>query len=159
MPHSAPLLLLFLLGLCSRAPAQTINPRTATDDELTGIWTGQLVQNEHPLNVATDFALSMNLRQAGPFVRGTAYVSFADHYVELKLSGYRLENGAYELTETEILRSTMLKNAEWCYKGYRLQLSYGSEGLILSGPWWGKTGSGFACIPGAVTLYRRKGRV
>ena len=152
------LLLLPLLLLCSAGTcvlAQT--PRTA---DLTGTWQGTLLQNPSPYNFAESFGLSMNLRQYGIFVRGKAYVSFDDQYVELALSGHQLPNGSFRLTETEILRATDISklNAEWCFKGYELIVSYTESGLVLTGPWWGTTSSGFTCVPGGVTLYLKKSR-
>ena len=147
------LLFLLFFGHCSCALAQETF-------SLTGSWRGTLVQNASPFNLASDFQLSMNLRQSGIFVHGTAYVSFDDHYVELKLSGHQMPNGSYRLIETEILRSTDISkiNAEWCYKTYDLVVSYTEGGLVLTGPWTGITGSQYICVPGGVTLHKQLSR-
>ncbi len=150
--------LLFLLMACTGVRAQ---PNPGENAEMSGLWQGILLQNASPFNLASDFRLSMNLRQNGIFVSGTAYVSFDDHYVELKLSGHQMPNGSYRLVETEILRSTDISalQAEWCYKTYDLVISYTEGGLVLTGPWTGVTGSEFICVPGGVTLHRAKSRV
>ena len=152
------LCLAFLLPL----PCVTAQNQVAQPVELTGTWSGTLSQNPHRSNMADSYPISMTLRQNGIFLRGTAYVSFRDHFAELKLSGHQLENGSWLLQETEMLRASDLKEIGrvWCYKGYELLLNYTPGGLTLSGPWWGEAryenGQTGACIPGAVQLFRRK---
>ena len=123
---------------------------------LTGLWTGELLQNEG--GIADRFEFSMQLIQNGIFLRGTAYVQLGEIWAEMKLSGFQLENGSWKLTETEILRAQKPESLSWCMKLYELRIGYTKDGMTLHGPWWGSSEFG-PCVPGSVRLKLKKKRV
>ena len=153
-----------LLGLGGALTAQTtpapqrstLHLRQRQQTNLTGIWVGELLQN--PGGIAERFELTMQLRQNGVFMSGTAYVSYGELWAEMAFSGYELPNGSWKLTETEILRAAELEQLAWCMKEYSLQLNYTKQGLTLHGPWWGKSKFG-SCVPGSIRLQKKKTRV
>gem|GEM_PF-1447522 len=158
--------LLMVLILCGYIPVtaqRTTPPKVASphlrprlekpDLGLNGLWTGELLQNEG--GIADRFDFSMQLRQNGIFLNGTAYVSFGDIWAEMKLSGYQLPNGSWRLTETEILRFKKPDELSWCIKHYELRVGYTEKGMTLHGPWWGNSKFG-PCVPGSVRLRIKK---
>ena len=120
---------------------------------LTGIWTGELLQNEG--GIADRFEFTMQLWQNGIFLHGTAHVQLGEIWAEMKLSGFELPNGSWKLTETEILRSQKPEDLLWCMKMYELRVGYTAEGMTLHGPWWGNSKFG-PCVPGSVRLKVKK---
>lgn len=121
--------------------------------DVSGLWTGELLQNEG--GIADRFEFSMQLHQNGIFIKGTAYVSYGDIWAEMKLSGYRMANGSWRLTETEILRFKKPDELSWCMKHYELRVGYTESGMTLHGPWWGNSKFG-PCVPGSVRLKIKK---
>lgn len=162
------LLLLFFFGgfaaACGQETVPSTNPSLhlrprqmapvkTLETDLNGLWTGELLQNEG--GIADRFEFSMQLRQNGIFMNGTAYVAFGEIWAEMNLSGFQLENGSWKLTETEIIRSQKPDDLSWCMKRYELRVEYTTDGIILHGPWWGNSAFG-PCIPGSVRLKMRK---
>ena len=145
------LLLLFFVFLSPTVSAQQMPGQL---EDLTGAWEGYLLQNEG--GIGDRFDLTMQLRQNGIFLQGTAYVTFADGsmFAELRLSGHQLPNGSWKLTETEILRSKQPDSILWCFKQYELLQGYAEGRILLSGPWWGNTVQG-PCIPGSIKIWRK----
>jgi hypothetical protein len=136
------------------APSPDPRPRPQKVElDLSGLWEGVLLQNEG--GIADRFEFSMQLRQNGMFINGTAFVSFGDIWAEMKLSGYQLTNGSWRLTETEILRFKKPEELSWCMKLYELRVGYTEKGMTLHGPWWGSSEFG-PCIPGSVRLKIKK---
>jgi len=129
------------------------SPVKPLETDLNGLWVGELLQNEG--GIADKFEFSMQLRQNGIFMKGTAYVRYMDIWAEMQLSGFQLQNGSWKLTETEILRSQKTDDLSWCMKKYELRVSFTSDGIILHGPWWGNSSFG-PCIPGSVRLKMKK---
>ena len=146
-----PLLVLLLHLFASPGLTGQLLPQS---EDLTGAWEGYLLQNEG--GIGDRFELSMQLRQNGISLQGTAYVSFNDGsmFAELRLSGHQLPNGSWKLTEVEILRSKQPERILWCYKHYELVQGYAEGRVVLSGPWWGNTTQG-PCIPGSVKIWRK----
>ena len=128
---------------------------TPTDDELTGVWTGELLQNEG--GIADRFEFSMKIQQNGIFLRGTSYVKHGEIYVEMRFNGYQLPSGSWKFTETEIIRGEKPEDLSWCMKQMELRLSYTKNGLSLHGPWWGDSAFG-PCVPGSVRLHLKRDR-
>lgn len=161
------LLIIFLLSLSGgllaqqKSPAATdlpshLRPRPFTPiDNLSGLWVGELRQNAG--GFAEKFELSMQLSHNGIFLSGRAYVKIDDIFAELRLSGHELPNGSWKLTETEFIRSKAPEQLEFCYKTYELRASFADGGIVLSGPWWGRTETG-PCVPGSVRLVLKKKR-
>jgi hypothetical protein len=116
---------------------------------LSGLWTGELLQNEG--GIADRFGFTMHLRQNGIFMTGTAHVQLGEIWAEMKLSGFQLANGSWQLTETEIIRSQKPDDLSWCMKRYELRVGYTAKGMTLHGPWWGSSKFG-PCVPGSVRL-------
>lgn len=134
-------------------PAAMVGTRHAIPQpNLSGMWVGQLLQNEG--GIAPEFYFSMEIAQNGIFVRGKSYVKHEGIWAEMAFSGHVDQNGSLILTETEILRSQKPNDLSWCMKEYKLRLSYTPEGMVLVGPWWGDSIYG-PCIPGSVRLKRR----
>ncbi len=133
-----------------------MHQRSRPQMSLTGLWTGELLQNEG--GIADRFDFTMQLFQNGIFLQGTAHVKLGEIWAEMKLSGFQLENGSWKLTETEILRSQKPETLSWCMKLYELRIGYTKDGMTLHGPWWGSSGFG-PCIPGSVRLKLKKKRV
>lgn len=127
-------------------------PVKSLETDLNGLWVGELLQNEG--GIADKFEFSMQLRQNGIFMQGTAFVRYGDIWAEMKLSGFQQQNGSWKLTETEILRSKKPDDLSWCMKKYELRVTFTAQGLSLHGPWWGNSGFG-PCIPGSVRLQRK----
>ena len=123
---------------------------------LSGVWVGELLQNEG--GIADEFEFSMQIQQNGIFMSGTSFVRHGKIYVEMKFSGFQLQNGAWKLTETEIVRGEKPEDLSWCMKIMELRLSYLPDGLVLHGPWWGNSAFG-PCVPGSVRLKQKKGAV
>lgn len=154
-------LLICLLALGSSAfgqvPALPNEPsphlRQRPQLSLSGIWTGELLQNEG--GIADRFDFTMDLRQNGIFLQGTAHVKLGDIWAEMELSGYQQANGSWKLTETKILRDNKPETLSWCMKLYELRVGYTGEGMTLHGPWWGTSGFG-PCVPGSVRLRMKK---
>ncbi len=122
---------------------------------LTGLWSGELLQNEG--GIADRFEFSMQLSQNGIFLKGTAHVKLGEIWAEMKLSGFQLANGSWKLTETEILRAQKPDDLSWCMKLYELRIGYTKDGMTLHGPWWGNSKFG-PCVPGSVRLKLKKKR-
>ena len=120
---------------------------------LSGVWTGELLQNEG--GIADRFEFTMQLWQNGIFLYGTAHVQLGEIWAEMKLSGFQLANGSWKLTETEILRAQKPDDLSWCMKLYELRIGYTTEGMTLHGPWWGNSKFG-PCVPGSVRLRMKK---
>lgn len=140
-------------GFSDEAPPQPAVNTTGTAANLSGVWTGELYQNAG--GIAEKFELSMSLSQTDIFMRGTAYVRLDDIWAEMQLSGNQLPNGSWRLTETKILRSQKPDYLSWCMKHYEIRVSFTEEGLLLSGPWWGKSELG-PCIPGSIRLKKKQ---
>jgi len=133
---------------------QRPRPGTSVED-LSGIWVGELTQNEG--GIADKFEFSMQLRQNGMFMSGTSYVKLGEIWAEMELSGYQLANGSWKLTETKILRAQKPEDLSWCMKLYEVRAAYSPTGMTLHGPWWGSSEFG-PCIPGSVRLKLSKKR-
>ena len=131
----------------------SVHLRSRPQMSLSGLWTGELLQNEG--GIADRFEFTMQLWQNGIFLHGTAHVQLGEIWAEMKLSGFQLENGSWKLTETEILRSQKPDDLSWCMKLYELRIGYTSEGMTLNGPWWGNSKFG-PCVPGSVRLKVKK---
>lgn len=134
-------------SLHSRGRAQKL------EMDISGLWTGELLQNEG--GIADRFDFSMQLRQNGIFLNGTAYVSFGEIWAEMEFSGYQLPSGSWRLTETKILRFKKPEELSWCMKHYELRVGYTESGMTLHGPWWGSSKFG-SCVPGSVRLKIKK---
>lgn len=131
----------------------SIGPVKSLDYSLSGLWVGELLQNEG--GIAEKFEFSMQLRQNGIFMNGTAYVRLGEIWAEMNLSGYQKANGSWKLTETEILRFKKPDELSWCMKLYELRVEYTPQGMSLHGPWWGSSKFG-PCVPGSVRLKMKK---
>ncbi len=128
-------------------------PAKRLEYSLSGLWVGELLQNEG--GIAERFEFSMQLRQNGIFMNGTAFVRLGEIWAEMQLSGFQLANGSWKLTETEILRYQKPDELSWCMKLYELRVEYTPGGLSLHGPWWGSSDFG-PCVPGSVRLKMKK---
>ena len=131
----------------------SVQLRSRPKMKLSGLWTGELLQNEG--GIADRFEFTMQLWQNGIFLHGTAHVKLGKIWAEMKLSGFQLDNGSWKLTETEILRSQKPDDLSWCIKRYELRIGYTTEGITLHGPWWGSSKFG-PCVPGSVRLKIKK---
>lgn len=125
-----------------------------TEEDLSGLWRGELLQNEG--GFADRFDLYFDIRHIGPSLQGKALVKLGELQAEMQLSGYRKPNGSWHVIETKIIRDN--KNGlavSWCMKQYELRVAYSRGELILTGPWWGNSAFG-PCVPGSITLRRTK---
>ena len=105
------------------------------EQNLTGIWKGQLTQNTQIFNfeIALEATDSINYNSISTIsINGEQGIMRTE---------CRLVNGILSFTEKEILRNEGLTN-QWCLKTGKLTLM----GLNLSGDWWGK------CKPGTIEL-------
>ena len=137
-------LLLCLFPICGHAQF---------NEDLSGTWSGLLLQNEG--GFADQFELFFDVEQIGLSLKGTAYVKLGDLQAEMKVSGYRMLNGNWRVSETEIIRNNKAGlEVSWCMKEYDLRVDYREGELVLTGPWWGNSDYG-PCVPGSITLKRR----
>lgn len=154
------LIIFCFLACCPAFGQQPLPPkepaahlRSRPQLSLSGVWTGELLQNEG--GIADRFEFTMQLWQNGIFLHGTAHVQLGEIWAEMKLSGFQLANGSWKLTETEILRAQKPDDLSWCMKLYELRIGYTAEGMKLHGPWWGNSKFG-PCVPGSVRLRMKK---
>ena len=148
-------ILLFLFtGLSITCQAQTAPNEellVVVEYELAGQWTGKLSQRGYNLLSASyDFELTLTVK--GDKISGYSYIKVDSNYAKIKLSGRR--NGLkIEITESEILDSSIKKDYFWCIKRLHLEFGYEEGRYRLKGPWDGKNGSR-DCSPGDVILYK-----
>ena len=121
---------------------------TSPANGLTGVWNGTLSQPNGP--IYKQFTYSMDLRESGSSVTGTARISLIgqpQYYGDFAVDGTK--NGSeFDFTELRITAQVPPPaGSSWCLKRGALML--GSNGRTLSGNW---TSAG--CAPGTISLTR-----
>ena len=131
------------------------------DVNISGFWEGT-ISRDGGYGKRVMFEIEVILMQKGKDITGVSIVRAADsgktYSAKMDLVG-KIKGNYLKYTETKILSSDQIPEAEWCIK--KVELIYKNTNNVesLEGIWEGITGSSRNCIPGRVALKRKPPRV
>lgn len=131
------------------------------DINISGFWEGTISRDEGYGKRVT-FEIEVILMQKGKGITGVSIVRATDngktYSAKMDLVG-KIKSSYLKYTETKILSSDPIPDAEWCIKKVELIYKNTNNVPTLEGMWEGVTGSSRNCIPGRVSLKRKPPRV
>lgn len=131
------------------------------DINISGFWEGTISRDEGYGKRVT-FEIEVILMQKGKDITGVSIVRATDsgktYSAKMDLVG-KIKSSYLKYTETKILSSDPIPDAEWCIKKVELIYKNTNNVPTLEGMWEGVTGSSRNCIPGRVSLKRKPPRV
>ncbi len=135
---------------------------TKADVNIAGFWEGTISRDEG-YGKRVMFEMEVILSQNGKNITGISIVRAKDgnrvYSAKMDLVG-KIKNSYFKYSETQIVSSDVIPEAEWCVKKVELIYKTGKNNEpTLEGMWEGITGGKRACIPGRVLLKRKPPRV
>lgn len=123
---------------------------------VSGEWRGKITQNEG--GYRSEYIFELYLVQTGNKVRGRSYVYVDDLYAIMDLKGEIKGGSMLYIEETRIVDFLEIEDGEWCIKESQLLIKYKDGKLHLNGYWQGKSLKEGPCIPGKISLSKKKPR-